>query len=481
MKALLSACDGFPLALGIVAARANLDTGLTLSALADELRHQSTCLDGLDAGELSANLRAVFAGSYNALPAEAAVLFRLLGLCTGPDIALAAAASLAALPVGRARVVLRQLTTASLLHEHVPGRYRFHDLVRLYSAERAAEHESPDSRADARHRLLDHYLYTARVAALRLDPQRDFTTPPPCRPDVSTLEIADTDAATAWFTAEHGVLLAAIEQAAASGFDAQVWQLAWSLTTFFDRQGHWNDRATTQLAALASAERIGDRWAQAQSHRGLGLAYTWLARFDDACTHIRVARDLFAELGDDIWVAHTYRATARVWAQQGRHDEALAHDERALALYEALGHRAGRATALNAVGWHVAHLGGHRRALSLCRQALGLYQNLGDRHGEAAAWDSLGYIHHQVGEHELAVDCYQRALRQYHETNDHYQHAATLDDLGDTHRAAAEPDLASDSWQRALDVLAALGHPRAEKIRSKLRNLALAVDRPRAA
>ena len=89
-------------------------------------------------GDRATDVRAVFSWSYRALSAEAARLFRLLGLHPGPDIAVAAAASLAAVPPGRARTLLAELTRAHLLTEHAPGRYALHDLLRAYASRTGA-------------------------------------------------------------------------------------------------------------------------------------------------------------------------------------------------------------------------------------------------------------------------------------------------------------------------------------------------------
>ena len=66
-----------------------------------------------------------------------AVLATLAGLHPGPDIGLAAAASLAGTRPGQARVPLDELTQAHLLAEHIPGRYTCHDLLRAYAMEQA--------------------------------------------------------------------------------------------------------------------------------------------------------------------------------------------------------------------------------------------------------------------------------------------------------------------------------------------------------
>ncbi|MCA1675170.1 MAG: hypothetical protein LC799_24255, partial [Actinobacteria bacterium] len=127
---LLERCAGLPLALGIVAARAVAHPRFPLAVLAEELRETAARLDAWDAGELNVNLRAVFSCSYDALAAEAAEVFRLLGIAPGPDISLAAVASLTAQSITRARALLRDLEAAYLVQQHAPGRYRMHDLIR---------------------------------------------------------------------------------------------------------------------------------------------------------------------------------------------------------------------------------------------------------------------------------------------------------------------------------------------------------------
>jgi hypothetical protein len=46
------------------------------------------------------------------------------------------------------------------------------------------------------------------------------------------------DEALAWLAAERQALLAAISQAGKLGFDRHVWQLAWAVWLFRDRQRH---------------------------------------------------------------------------------------------------------------------------------------------------------------------------------------------------------------------------------------------------
>src|SRR5262249_42270441 len=174
--------------------------------------------------------------SYQALTPGTARLFRLLGLHPGPDVSAATAASLAGLPTSMIRPVLTELTQASLLVEHTPGRYSFHDLLRTYAADLAPRLATDQQRHSATHRMLDHYLHTAHTADRLLDPARDPITLTPPAPGVTLQHPTDYQQALDWFTVERPVLLVAVEHAAATGFDTHTWQLAWALDIFLDRR-----------------------------------------------------------------------------------------------------------------------------------------------------------------------------------------------------------------------------------------------------
>ena len=60
---------------------------------------------------------------------------------------------------------------AHLLESPEPDRYRFHDLLRVYAADRARTQETEQRRDDAVTRLLTWYLHTAEAAATVISPQ----------------------------------------------------------------------------------------------------------------------------------------------------------------------------------------------------------------------------------------------------------------------------------------------------------------------
>ena len=229
---LLRLCAGLPLALGIVASRAAAHPGFPLAVLADELA--TARLDALDAGDMAADIRAVFAASYQALDTVAARMFGLLGLTQCADIGLGAAAALGGVGPGAARAALGELHRAHLVDEDPPGRYRMHDLVRLYAAERAAERaaEEAEPQPAALRRLVDFYLHSALAAAAVIDADRppiEIGDPPP---GLAPPAFSDRAAAMGWFDLERAHLLAAQRLAADHGWDAAVWGLAWALNNY---------------------------------------------------------------------------------------------------------------------------------------------------------------------------------------------------------------------------------------------------------
>jgi DNA-binding SARP family transcriptional activator len=456
VEALLRHCAGLPLALGVVAARAAVQPGSPLGALAVELEGAATRLDALDAGDMAVNLRAVLSCSVESLAPPARRLFALLGLVSGPQVGLACTASLAGLPVAATRVLLRQLTAAHLLAEPEPGRFRMHDLVRLYAAEQAG---TLGEATAALWRLLDHYLHTAYAADRLLSPFRDAIVLAPTAPGVSLAPVGDHMHALAWFAAEHANLLAAIDQAVDRNEDTHAWQLAWALATYLDLRAHWHDRATVHAAAVAAAQRLEDRSAQAYARCGLARAQIWLGRYEEARALLQPALELLDDLSDAAALADVHRTLARSYARAGQPAIALPHDEQALALYQLAGHRCGQATALNAIGWHHAHLGDPERGLPFCAAAFDLYQEIGDRHGVAITADSLGYIHRRLHRYDGAIAYYQRAVDLFNELGDRYEQADTLESLGDTFAAASDPAPARAAWQQAAAILGELGIP----------------------
>ncbi|WP_166661043.1 AfsR/SARP family transcriptional regulator [Paractinoplanes brasiliensis] len=465
---IVASCAGLPLALAVVAVRAATNPSFPLSALAAELRDTRDALDALHAGDPASDVRAVLSWSYRALDPDAARLFRLLSLHSGPDIGVAMAASLFGAPARRVRALLAELARVHLLSEHQPGRYGMHDLLRAYATELCGEIDSSVDRRDASGRALEHLVHTGYAAAMLMHPTREPIELAAHRSGVVPEQLAGYEQALDWFTSEHRVMMATLRRAQDPDVDRLLYQLAWTMTTFLLRRGLWHDWVDVQSAALAAARRLGDRAAQAAAHRGLGRALGALGRAEQSDAEYRRALEGFAELGDVAGQATTHDNLAALLAGQGRYPAALAHARQALTLYRAADRTDGTASASNSVAWLLTQVGEPGQAIGHGQESLVLHRAIGDRDGEAATWDTLGYAYHRLGDLPGADAGYRHALALYRELGDRYNIAATLSHLGDTQQAAGDTAAARKSWQEALTVLEALGHPEANDVRARL-------------
>jgi tetratricopeptide (TPR) repeat protein len=475
---IVALCEGLPLALRAVAARATIHPEFPLTTLAAELRDARGELDLFAGGEPVADVRAVFSWSYRRLSRGAAELFRLLGVHQGPDVTAPAAASLAGIPVAQVRQYLTELDRAHLIGEHRPGRFTLHDLMRTYAIGLSRGEATTAEQRSAVTRMLDYYLHTAHNALQLMHPRCEPITPAEHDPVVVPDRFADLTSALAWLDAEHPVLLAAI-QLASEEHPTHTWQLSRALGEFFERRGHWQDNVITNQTALTAARRHADLWGQAHAYYGLGRAYPWVQRYDDALSHLTAALRLFEELQDRSGQGRTHYQLSWLFEHQARYHDTLHHCRRALVLFTTTGDRPGHASVLCRVAFVHTKLGNHEAALGHCRQALAMCRTIGYLRGESISLGVLGYIHHNTGHHHEAITCYHSAINLYRVLGDRYHQAIMLAHLGDAHLANGDHTVARDTWQQALPILEHLGvlfdsgrgYPNAHQVRTALHQL----------
>ncbi|WP_433260265.1 AfsR/SARP family transcriptional regulator [Actinosynnema sp. CS-041913] len=442
---------GLPLALSILAARARTRPGAGLAWLVDELRDATARLDALDTGDLTADLRAVFESSHAALPDATARAFRLLAVAPGADISAEAAAGLLDEEPRRAGILLRSLESAHLVQRVPPGRYRMHDLVRLYATEQAGADEA----AAGLRRLCDFLLHSALAADRLLDPHRpaiDAAAPAattrPHRP-------ADINAAVRWLREEHATLLAAQRAAASHGLHTHAWQLAWALHGFRRKQGYHHDNQAAWQVALDSVNALGDTTGQAMAHRCLGINLAQLGEHRTALTHLGRSLDLVVGSGDLLGQAHTHYALTQSHDMLGNLSQALHHAAETCRLYEVLDKPVERAHSLNALGWCHARTGDLHQAREHCELSLALHRRHDSPVGASSALDSLGYISHRLGDLDVAARCYTEALGLYGALDIPTRLADVFEQLGTVQAARGRTDEARTAWRRALDLFRA--------------------------
>jgi DNA-binding SARP family transcriptional activator/tetratricopeptide (TPR) repeat protein len=466
---LIGGCARLPLALAIAAARAASEPDQPLATLAAELRGTENVLGVLGLDDEATDVRTVFSWSYRTISPGAARLFRLLAVHPGPDITVAAAASLAGATRGDAHDRLVELARASLVNEHTPGRYQSHDLLRSYAAELLRTTDSADDRRSALVRTLDHYLHSAQAGAPLLAPLLiDLPELPVSSSGTSPEQPRDHDQAWAWFRAEEGVLLAATRLAVAAGFDRHAWHLTLTLEVFLHRRGRWQEQAEICQLAMAAARRLGDRADLAAVLRMSSGVHAHLGHSDYAYSLAQEGLQLYEQLQDRAGAAISHVQLGLVDDQRNDHRQAIRNSLAAHDLYQQMGNATGQALAMHNVGWAYACLGDYAAALEYCERALPPLQDGGNRDNEAGTWDSIGFAQHHLGRHDQARESYRHGLAIARHVGNAFLEAEILTHLADTEQITGRQDAACRAWQQALTIFEQLNHPKAGLVQARM-------------
>jgi tetratricopeptide (TPR) repeat protein len=469
----LAACAGLPLAIRIAGARLAARGGWNVRTLAGRLSDERRRLDELRAGNLA--VRASFEVSFASLAGatgrggvDPARAFRLLGVWTGPFIALPAACALLGQEEQPVADALEVLVDAHLLESPEPDVYRLHDLLRVYAADRAEAQETDRDRQEAVGRLLTWYLHTTEAAARIISPQhiRVPLEPPPG--PVRPLELSSLESSLAWCEHERAGLAAATCLAAGSGLHETAWKLAAAAMSFFYRSSHWADWVTTHEVGLASARQTGDRQGEAWMLNNLGMAYG-VQRMGECVACFERALALFRELGDSRGEARAANNVANAYFDLRCFDQALAMAERALVVQRRTGRRFGEGIALGIIGGACRELGRHAEAIDHLQEALSISREFDDRRFEAASLSDLGDAYLGVNHVAEAVGCYQESLAIRRDIADRRGQATTLRRLAMASQRSGDARQAVELLTEALRLCEELGdHAEASEVRASL-------------
>ncbi|MFD4134929.1 BTAD domain-containing putative transcriptional regulator [Streptomyces goshikiensis] len=409
---LVEACGHLPLAVRIVATRLSARPAWSVATLTARLADEQRRIAELRIGALA--IDAAFELGYQQLTGAQARAFRLVALAGAADIGVPAAAAAMGVDEPTAEVLLEALTDAAMLESAKPGRYGYHDLVRVFARQRAESHD-PAEAAAALGRLLDFLLATAASAfphAIPGDPVADAFGPLRS----AGLEFRDVHAARAWVAAEiDGLVAAALSTVTLRLPDAAQDRLgsAVDLLLAVSPYTHavWYDRMTpVALALTETAELTGCPRIIGRARMLCGGIALRADRIADAGRHAGLAVEAARAAGDVYTLRQALNDLGLVAQFLRRFEEAAACYDEAIALAHTLGHRSGAAvTTVNAALARVRS-GRSEEAIPSCESALALMRELDDDASAAYALYVLGLALHELGRYEEAVARYGEAL-----------------------------------------------------------------------
>ncbi|MFC9003216.1 ATP-binding protein [Streptomyces microflavus] len=458
-RALVLLCAGLPLAVRIAGARLAARPRQGITAMVRALSEEHERLEAL-AIEGDHDVRAALDLSYQGLPPTAARLYRLLGLHPGREFGGPVAQALLGEDAAEA---LDALYDANLLVDVAEAsggeRYRFHDLVRLHAAARAAQDESAGERTAALLRIGRHYLANADRAEEIIEPrrallERDFEPECVVEEDFGADGgQADAEGALDWLERELPNLMAVVRLARPMGAPELAWQLTDALWPLFPRRKLYREWREAHEEGLLAAEEAGDEEAAcrmltsgALGKLATGAPAEGLAMFEraaasflergDALGHARTlnyrglahqrlgrpdrAADLFARAADALPACGDLRAgalarfnLADVAFSQGRYEDAAVDAEAARLTLEAAGDAYNAARAAGLTGRACVHLGRLGRAESELSAALSALRSQAAGFEAARVLGGLAQLSERRGQPWQARQYYREALSLY--------------------------------------------------------------------
>jgi hypothetical protein len=449
-RELVELCGSLPLAVRIVGNRLATRPHWTLAYLVSQLRDERVRLGSLSAGDL--RVQAAFEMSYRRLSPAARIVFRRLAVVPGADFGESLATAVSDTPqavVG----CLDELADASLLQASAPGRFTFHDLIRIFAAERMALDEEPATQDRLRETVLRTLLGTAVAAARLFFP--DATEQTDAAPFSTRHEAGE------WLSREGTNWVAAQRIAAGLGWHREVLELAKTMHWYSDsriperpweeifqfglaaaralgsrtdevemlnqlgwaqymRLGENETALVTHGEALAAAQDIGDRKEQAWAHGFMGMELVRLGRPEEALVHTRQADALSGELDDFPLQSSMRNALGVTLRAVGSYQEALAVHRQLLADME----RRRDESAPDVAQWMMANV---LDEIAPCLAALGRWRSAAETFQEARllfAANGIGYraarsavgegeAWREVGEYAKARACLREALEYF--------------------------------------------------------------------
>lgn len=444
-------CGYLPLALRIAAANLAEQPDVAIVDYAAELdganRLSALAVDGDD----KSAVRAAFDLSYSALKPELQRLWRLLALFPGPSFDAYGAAALAETGYRRAAHGLRQLAATHLVETAGQNRYRLHDLLRLYAAERVEADDQPAGQAVAVGRLCDFYRCTTDTAA-RLLPLHVLRLPVAAAVVPEAPRLHDYTEALNWLNAERLNLVAIVHLASTEGPRPAAWLLADTLRGYFYLHGHLSDLLAIGADALAAADAEHDTHGQAAAHLCMATAHYSAGRVETAVVHFEAALALARESGWPDCAAATLSNLGAAHAGLGQLRQAAVYCREAVDAQRRSSNQPALVNALNNLGAIERERGQLAAAAAAHEEALSLRGALS---GDARATTvlNLGEVSWSRGRLEDALRQFGEAVVLSRENGNREREMLALCLCGAVHRDAGRLDLAQALGEEALTLV----------------------------
>jgi tetratricopeptide (TPR) repeat protein len=477
MRELVRLCGGLPVTLRVAAGRLRSHSSLAVADLVEEIVADEHGLSGFDFPGTQ-RVSSVFTAAYRGLPADAARLYRWLGLLPGPDFTAEMVAAGGEGKAAEQRRLLEILVEANLVTDDGAGRYRLHGLVRRHARWCASEEEPEQSRMAFIRRVVEYFLRRAAFV--------DLTVLDPERLRIASYEellagvdnpFAGADAKTRaldWLEAERTNALVVLKVAVDEGFPRQAWQLAEAMTALYVNRRYLEDWVESTRLGVRAAEWDGMPEAVARLRSFVSRALTDLGDGAAARAELDAALPIARESGNPRLEASVWELWGRYHDEQARtgngesRDRAVEAYQRALELFDAAGDQRGYAFVLYYLGKSLDSQGQSELALQTLERARGLIQEIPDQRMADRALASIGTARARLGDTAGAVVVLREAIEGLVAGQHVYYEAQAREALAEVAERIGDRTLRQENLRRALEIHAGFGSPRVADLEAAL-------------
>ncbi|WP_176946691.1 AfsR/SARP family transcriptional regulator [Lentzea fradiae] len=439
-KQVAKACDHLPLALTIAAARLRSRPDWTTATLAGRLADQRHRLDELRFDDLG--VRSSFQLGFEGLGEPSTRAFTLLCCLNVPTVGEPAARAL----LGQDDVhrALDPLVDAKLVEPCGPDRYRVHDLLRLFGAERVG-----DEKQEALGRALTHYRETLTAAVKKLRPHAYGAL-------TNSATQQDIDEPLRWLTDEAENLLAAarstVDDPALAGHGLAI---AHMLYPHLFKQDRVADLVELGRVADRAARTVGTSAAVQTALLVQSAANRRVGRFETARAQLEEV--LRARADDPFGQGRALAGIGTIQRELGELDEAAATLEQALKLTIAHGPAGAQRVPLSALAQVHQVAGRYEQALRAANESLRHAREHGDAAGTAYALASQGQALFKLGRLDEAARALDECIELCRATGEHNDEWQALLCRAEVRLAAGSTEAAARDAERCLAITGARG------------------------
>ena len=182
--------------------------------------------------------------------------------------------------------------------------------------------------------------------------------------------------------------------------------------------------------ALKLSKELNDPAAECRSLRAIGVAYSYLSRYEDAGKYFEESLNIAKENDLKDQLALSYNSLGNYNYFTGNLDKAIEYYEDAYRSAKALGSKAELPSYLSNIGIIYNNRGDYQKALEKYFESLEISEALSDSEGVCRAFTNIGAVYNDSKDFQRALEYYNKALDITYSTNDLHSRSNIYNNLG---------------------------------------------------